>query len=302
MATPYQNVAKAALINWNGLSEEEAQKKVESESFKELESQVFAVTSIKYAVIGISKQIGLTDSEAFDFFLAVINGPEDAKIFDIVKEKTNGFTEKQELNVLSNIHDVWVKDNSSEKDFNEKVEKEQLRQYAPLELIGWNEVKSHLLFLNPFLESMGVKISEVALEKAYYDRVVDYLNDGDIYSQHVLTYCIRQGSDFYPALPEGLEDRLVSMSEVVADQIIKNWNDNNPALADIFIPEPVYEEMAVNHDDNLERVTCGSVNLGEFDQDNSEEELESMEQEYKNIYGDRVEIRGPGKVIIFPKF
>lgn len=33
MATPYQNVAKAALINWNGLSEEEAISKINNESY-----------------------------------------------------------------------------------------------------------------------------------------------------------------------------------------------------------------------------------------------------------------------------
>lgn len=329
MAIPYQNVAKAALINWNGLSEEEAQRKIESESFQELENQVFAASSIKYAVIGISKQVGLTESETYDFFLAVINGPENAKIFDIVKEKAKGFTEEQELNVLSDIHDGWVQDNSSEKTFNKKVDRQQLRQYAPLELIGWNEAKSDLLFLNPVLESIGVQVNEEALEQAYHDRVVDYLEDNGIFSEDDLTDLIKQGREYYPALPEELEKRLLPMSEVVSEQIMKNWNENSPAISIMFIPEPQYEEIEVDFDDNLEsivyrllaenakgkhacctfnghilysdKVTIDSVNSRQFDQDNREEELERMEQEYKNIYGDRVEVIEPGKVVIFPK-
>ena len=34
--TPYQNVAKAALMNWNGLTEEQANQKIQTESVQEL--------------------------------------------------------------------------------------------------------------------------------------------------------------------------------------------------------------------------------------------------------------------------
>ena len=146
MATPYQNVAKAALVNWNGLSEGEAEVKIQNESVKELEEQVGAMNSIKYAVIGIAKQAGLNETETTNFFEAVVNGPEDAEIFREVANKVQGFTNEQELDVLSIIHDGWVVDNSNEKTFNKKVDRQQLRQYAPIELIGWNEVESDLLF------------------------------------------------------------------------------------------------------------------------------------------------------------
>ena len=105
MATPYQNVAKAALINWNGLSEDEAISKINKESISELESQVYAMSSMKYAVIGISKQIGLSEEETTKFFDAVINGPENAEIFNTVKAKSKDFSEEKQLGVLSTIHD-----------------------------------------------------------------------------------------------------------------------------------------------------------------------------------------------------
>lgn len=93
MATPYQNVAKSALINWNGLTEEEATKKIQTESVEELEKQVYATDSIKYAILGIAKQINLSEEETLRFFEVSIKGPENDEIFNIVSQKIQGLTE-----------------------------------------------------------------------------------------------------------------------------------------------------------------------------------------------------------------
>ena len=234
MATPYQNVAKAALINWNGLSEQEAEEKVQTESVKELESQVYAMGSMKYAVAGIANQIGLSGEETTNFFEAVINGPEHAEIFGLVREKMQGFSEEQKLGVLSTIHDGWVIDNSSEKTFNKKVDKQQLRQYAPLDLIGWNEVRSDLLFLNPILESVGIQVNEETLSQAYHTRVANYMEVMKINSKEDLTALIKQGRNYYPVLPEELEARLLPMSEIISDQMIQNWSDKDKETVQIM--------------------------------------------------------------------
>lgn len=234
MATPYQNVAKAALINWNGLSEEEAISKINNESISELESQVYAMSSMKYAVIGISKQIGLSEEETTKFFDAVINGPENAEIFNIVKAKSKDFSEEKRLGVLSTIHDGWVIDNSNEKTFNKKCDRKQLRQYAPLELIGWNEVKSDLLFLNPILKSIDVNVNEKKLEQSYHNRVANYMDQMQINSQEDLTNLVKQGKDYYPILPEELERKLILMSDIVSEQIEQNWNEKDLETSQIF--------------------------------------------------------------------
>ncbi len=234
MATPYQNVAKAALINWNGLSEEEANSKIQTESVQELESQIYAMGSMKYAVAGIASQIGLSEEETTNFFKAVINGLENAEIFEIVRERIQGFTEEQQLEVLSTIHDGWVADNSSEKTFIKKVNRQQLRQYAPLDLIGWNEVRSDLLFLKPILESVNVQINEEALSQAYHKRVANYIETMGINSQDDLTALVKQGRYYYPALPQELEARLIPMSEFVSSQIIQNWNTKDQETAQII--------------------------------------------------------------------
>lgn len=234
MATPYQKIAKSALMNWNGLSEEEADRKIHDESIQELESQVYAMGSIKYAIIGIAKQLGLSKEDSVELSEAVINGPEDAQIFSSVSEKAKGFSEEQKLGVLSTIHDGWVKDNSSEKTFNKKVDRRQLRQYAPLELIGWNEAKSDLLFLTPILESIGVEVDEQKLGEAYHKQSKDYLKTQKINSKKDLLSLVSTGREYYPALPEELEARLLPKSEDIAEQIIENWNNKDPETAKAF--------------------------------------------------------------------
>lgn len=234
MATPYQNIAKSALINWNGLNVEEAEKKIQTETVQELEQQVYAMGSIKYAVVGIGKQLNLSEEEAVSLFDAAVNGPENAEIFAVVTEKAKGLTDQQKLGVLSTIHDGWVVDNSSEKTFNKKVSRNQLRQYAPLELIGWNEVKSDLLFLNPILAAIGVNVDEQSLENEYHSMVASYLEEKEINSPDDLTSLVNQGGNYYPALPAHLAERLAPMSEIVSSQMIENWDAKDPETAAIF--------------------------------------------------------------------
>ena len=232
--TPYQNVAKAALINWNGLSEEEAMSKIQSESVQQLEGQVYAMGSMKYATLGIAQQLGLNNEQIERFFNAIINGPENDEIFAAVAQKAQNFTDDQKLNVLSTIHDGWVQDNSSDKTFQKKYDRQQLRQYAPLELIGWNEVRSDLLFLSPILEAISVSLDENKLADAYHNRVANYLNKMNINSAEDLTSLVEQGTVYYSALPDNLSKKLEAMGDMISAQIQSNWANKDPETNAIF--------------------------------------------------------------------
>lgn len=234
MATPYQKIARAALINWNGLSEEEANNKINNESIEELDSQVYAMDSVRFAVMGVSSMLGLTEEETTKLFNAVVYGPEDDEIFSLVSSKAKGFSEEQKLGVLSVIHDGWVINNSSEKTFNKKVGREQLRQYAPLPLIGWNEVRSDLLFLSPILSSINVTVSESELSESYYQMVAKYIEENNINGLEALTELISKGKLYYAVLPDELETRLLPLSEVVSSQIIQNWIGKDPKSYEIM--------------------------------------------------------------------
>ena len=67
MTTPYQNIARAALMNWNGLSTEETNYKIQNETVEQLENQIGALPTIEYCVLAISELSNLTDEETISF-------------------------------------------------------------------------------------------------------------------------------------------------------------------------------------------------------------------------------------------
>ena len=48
MRSPYREIAKEALVNWNGLDEYEAVNKSQKETISELDDQVYAMSSNWY--------------------------------------------------------------------------------------------------------------------------------------------------------------------------------------------------------------------------------------------------------------
>lgn len=244
--TPYREIAKQALMSWNGLSEEEATRVATTESIESLEGQVWAMSSVKSAVESLANSLGLTEEEKQTFENAVVNGPENNPIFSEISEKTKGMNVEQLDNLtidsLSFIHDNWVKDNSSEKAFEKKKDREQLRQYAPLEVIGWNEAKNDLLFLSPILNSIGVNLSAsgfrmTSLKESYYERVENFFKEKGPF----LANLIREGKDFYPALSDDLASKLTPLATTVAHQIQDNWVKNDQRSMQLW---GTYADMA----------------------------------------------------------
>ena len=226
--TAYQNAAKAALMTWPPhLSGEEADKKVCTETFEELESQCYAKASVESAALGIAKILKLNEEEAVEFGTRLLYGPADAEIFEVVRSRFTVLTYDQILEILAVIHDRWVVNNSSEKTFNKKVARGQLRQYAPAELIGFNEIESDLLFLRPVLEAIGVYVDENVLKAAYYAKVSKYMESQGITSIDTLTTLVAQGRSYYPALTEELALRLAPRVSEVAEQMVENWRAND---------------------------------------------------------------------------
>ena len=182
----------------------------------------------------IAKELKLSQEEMEEFTQSTIYGPEDAEIFAKIAKIAQSMTKEQQLNILSTIHDGWVINNSSEKTFNKKVDRNQLRQYAPLELIGWNEVESDLLFLNLILSAINVTVDRESLETAYHQRVANYMEKENINSKTDLTNLVSQGRLYYPTLPTELEERLNPLSQTVSTQIIENWQGKDTKSAQIF--------------------------------------------------------------------
>ena len=134
--TPYREVVKKALMEWFQKPEAEATIRANMGTVEGIDKKIDALDSVTAAVEGVSRELSLTEEEQKEFLDAVVNGPEDSPIFSKVSETAEDFTPEQELSVLTFIHDNWVVSKSDETTFNEKVEKNKLRQYAPSELIG----------------------------------------------------------------------------------------------------------------------------------------------------------------------
>lgn len=226
--TAYRKVARAALINWNGVSEEEADGKIRKETFEQLEAQVGAAKSMTNAVEAIVEKLGMTGSEAAKFLERVLGKD---RVFEGENEfsKDMGYVGRNNrvmLWILSKIHDRWVLDNASK--FHKEGREGKRYQHLPIELIGWKETKADLLFLTPIIETMGGKVNEEALEKTYEATVSKFVDYHDINSKTVLSKLIMEGNDFYPALHTGLNDtKKPEIATAMADQAM----ERNPYLA-----------------------------------------------------------------------
>lgn len=127
------------------------------------------------------------------------------KIQFAMKDKADVFqsSDKLVIDMLSIIHDSWVKNNPN-KFLQEGRNKEY--QFAPLMLLNWPEAKSDLLFIKPILEAAGIELDEEALKDQFEVMQMEFLIDNGITSYGALASSLEQGSKFYPAL-EGLETK-----------------------------------------------------------------------------------------------
>ncbi len=197
---PYYKVAKHALMNWNGLTEEEAEKVIREQTLLEIDNQVWAKGSMDSALRSIVSSLKLTEKEE-----AMLNEITYTGITDENKEVINTIKQKiiaqgtsintVIIDTLFAVHDGWVESNG--KKF---LAREKKHQHMPSELIGWNEAKADLLFIKPIFEALGYEISEEELEKEYYRRVKEFFLNRRVEKEEDLVNLISRGEEFYPAL------------------------------------------------------------------------------------------------------
>ncbi len=248
MRVPYKEIALYALVKWNRICEKEAQVMIEKLSIEELEEKVFAKKSVNHAIDSIAQRLNLRKDEKEAFTIAVYYGPENAPIFAKVGQllQNQGDIETLVLDILSDIHDGWVVDNSDEKTFNKKKDRKQLRQYLPLPLIGYNEVLSDLIFLKPILASCGLDTDSLKLEEKYHETFEQFIINNDLTSFQKLIDAIKRGYDFYPYLNEEMSERLVPLSQEIVEQVYGNWNNNDKESAIIFL-NAMKEDLTKNN-------------------------------------------------------
>ncbi len=255
---PYYKVAKEALMNWNGMSEQEANDFIKNSSFEEIEAQVGAKKSIQYAIDGIAKTVGLSEYEKNALEGMVFEGKES--IF-AEKDIRNKVVEHIPVDVLmdtmASVHDGWVKDNESK-----FFKRDRKYQHMPFEMIGWKEAKSDLLFVKPIFDAMKVGISR-PLEYDYNRRSRKFFLDRKITTQQDLIEQIQTGEQFYPAL-EGQNEILDALKdksfveEELYPQIVEKGIGNVENIREQIVQDvannPNPDDLAKLSDDERDRV------------------------------------------------
>lgn len=182
----YREIAEHALMNWNGLSEEDAAGKVAGASVEELEGQVWAGDSIKAAVEGIGKVLserGVDWKGQEDLLESILNGEKQDAAFSDLGDKIKEALENGEdytvadlaVEVLGHIHTDWIEHNV--KKFSDPARENRRYQFAPVELIGFKEAMADNLFLAPVIAATGVEMPSQEELEAAYDRRRDQFGE-----------------------------------------------------------------------------------------------------------------------------
>ena len=253
---PYYGAIKTSRYERNnklnigpGYSEEQARKDAidfaQNVTFEELDSKTSARISVEGGTNSIGKRIGLSEEEIKEFNYASIHGPADAPIFKIVGDripKDNLY--KFMIDILSDVHDVWVKNNS--KKFNsvnikngQEVPRAKEYQHLPLQLIGFDEVKLDLIYVEPIVNACGIEIDEKELKAEYDKSVEDFFIENNAKKISDFHDEIMKGENFYPAL-EGQDN--------VNELLKQGWY-----VSDIVLPQ--VEEKGIGKDkESLEKI------------------------------------------------
>lgn len=88
--------------------------------------------------------------------------------------------------------------------------------------------------MKQILASVGVSIDRDSLAQTYHERVSGYLDEKGIYFFEDLVELISRGKEYYPTLPAELDEKLLLSTDIVAAQILQNWEAKDIEYFQIF--------------------------------------------------------------------
>lgn len=193
----YREIAKNALKNWNGLSDEEASERVSDASVEELEGQVYAGDSINAAISGIGNALqarGVDWKSGEALKDSVLEGEKDDATFSRLSECLERVDDKEDfvIDVLSDIHKNWSETNL--KKYSDEKRRNKQYQFLPLELIGNKEARADLLFLEPILNAgnFGSEHFQEQLDQRYTERQNEFLERNNLHKFEDVVSAIRE--------------------------------------------------------------------------------------------------------------
>lgn len=233
-------ITKDALMNWNELTEEEAERKVQDLGTVENARDNVTYGSEIAAIEGIAKVVELSDEEKETLTEAIYTQdsvPE--KIAEKMREKLS--VSKSVIGVLSYIHDNWVRDNGNKFDGRMKN-----YQFVDLRLMpfGNDGATADLLFVKPILEAAGIEINMDELEGSFEMEQRELLEVNGIDSMEKLTEKIAEGTGFYPAL-EGVQTNRTGEATEISEEGVVREEGKTQNITDVLKEQPeVSKKMA----------------------------------------------------------
>lgn len=210
-----------ALIAWNGYDFNQAFDTVLNTSEKELDSMTYASSSINSAIEGIDKyKDELSSRDKYNAIVAIV-----------IK-----------------IHDNWVVNNAKKYDRDKEKNDKRLFQHLPAAMIGLDELAKDMMFLEPFLYDMGIKIGEMTdssygafipsedIYNAYRDYVDAFMSrlshdmvfHGD--NKEIIDYAINNYKPLHKNDTEVDQNRIAYMKDredILVDQVKKVMSSQN---------------------------------------------------------------------------
>ena len=229
--TPYKVIAKNLLI----YNKNELANSIEEMTNDEIENSIHIKRYINAEIVSILKYFGL-ETYLQDFVKLVFNGT-DSKIKDLLKnniEKTGVY--RFILKVLSSVHDTYLK-KYDEIEFIKRKNESKLNMYAPFELIGFNNVLYYFIYLNPILDFIGVSYDVDYLEDTFHDSFKNYIIEKKIRGMEDIRTRISLGNKYNTSLDSELSSRLSSLSNLVTEEIVNNFKDNDYSSYEILLYE-----------------------------------------------------------------
>ena len=188
---PYFQASREALINWNGMSPEQADFTIQVSTPEQIESQTYARNSVAAAAYSLGEMFGLTPEQNTVFMQECLGDIDTHEMTDLVQERIQEqmmtrnpeqaqyFAATIAVEMADATHANWTGDNAGAFD-GKKADRRQQHQFTPSAFIGTKEMMADLLFIKPVLEHVGVEVNEAEIKKAYYDKS---LEDMKLYHQ-----------------------------------------------------------------------------------------------------------------------
>lgn len=279
---PYYIVAKDALMNWNGLTEEQADKIIEESSFEEIEGQIGARNSITNAVYSIGQSLKSGDKST-EHLLDRVLGIDDSfdalglwtKMLDsgdttYASQSYLSYKRNRQamlvLDAMEAVHNGWVKDNAGQF-FGKKADQRKQYQYLPIELIGWKEAKSDLLFIKPIVEFIGGECIEEDIKSLWEKKASRLVNN------------FTRVAGYSPIDMEGLGEGIQKLNYEPWTPEIKAAMSDSKFVSETLLPQ-VREKGFIQDSSLMNRLESEKIFLDEKSQI---DELETLKQEKEKL-------------------